>query len=33
MFSKIWPSFVVKIIMKFYVKANSIYDDVKDIDD
>lgn len=26
MFLKIWPKFIVKIIMKFYVKASKIYD-------
>ena len=30
MFSKIWPKFVVKFIMLFYIKANNVYVDVLD---
>ena len=30
MFSKIWPKFVVKIIMLFYTKASMVYGDVLD---
>ena len=27
MFEKIWPKFIVKLIMKFYVKANNTYEE------
>lgn len=30
MFSKIWPKFIVKIIMLFYTKASMVYGDVLD---
>ena len=27
MFNKFWPKFITKLIMKYYVKAYTVYDD------